>query len=188
LFGGGVMDKQELIKLLDLANQRVRHHHDALWKEETHYTWLVYILAAGVIYIFFISGVCWPLKAVIDVPLSIIGICVCLIGYSVVRKEGRYFHEALQIRNRLNRAVGLDKRIKIEPDFNEMLMPKNDLEIKNWQEVRRKANKPLKKLLGGVFKWGSMGIRDWFQITLLFPILLFVIMIALSIINVCIPY
>jgi hypothetical protein len=74
------VDKQELIKLLDIANQRVRNHHDALWKEETHYTWLVYILAAGVISIFFISGVCWPLKAVIDITLSIVGICACQIG------------------------------------------------------------------------------------------------------------
>jgi hypothetical protein len=188
LFGGGEMeklDKQDFIKLLDIANQRIRHHHDALWKEETHYTWLVYILAAGVIYIFFISGVSWPLKAGIAILLSVIGICVCLIGYSVVRKEGRYFHEAIQIRNRLNRAIGLDKRIKIELDFDEMLLPRKDTEIKNWHEVRCKANKPLKELLGGLFKWDSMVIRDWFQITLLFPILIFVIMIVLSIIKVC---
>ncbi len=185
------MDKQELIKLLDFANQRVRHHHDALWKEETHYTWLVYILAAGVIYIFFISGVCWPLKAGIAVLLSMIGICVCLVGYSVVRKEGRYFHEALQIRNRLNCALGLDKRIKIEPDFNEMLIPNKDTEIKDWNDVESEANKCLRQLLKGIFRPNStkptpMGIRDYFQITLLLPILLFVAMIILSIIKVCI--
>jgi hypothetical protein len=177
------MDKQELVKLLDIANQRVRHHHDALWKEETHYTWLLYILAAGVIFIFFINGVCWPLKAIISVPLSIIGICVCIIGYKVVRKEGEDFHEALQICNRLHYAIGLNQRIRTKSGFNEMLIPAEYTEIKDWHEVKCKANKHLGDLLKGIFKPGSIGIRDRFQITLLFPILIFSLMIVLSIIK-----
>jgi len=180
------LDKQDFIKLLDIANQRVRHHHDALWKEETHYTWLAYILAAGVIFIVFGSDFCWALKAIISIPLGMIGVCICIIGFRVIRKEGEDFHEALQVCRRLNCAIGLNQRIKTESGFNEMLIPGEHIKIKSWRKVKSEANKPLKKLLGGVFKWRSMGIRDWFQITLLFPILLFVIMIALSIIEVCI--
>jgi hypothetical protein len=181
-----LMDKKELITLLDLANQRVRLHHNALWKEETHYTWLVYILVAGAIYIFFVVRLYWPLKAAIDIFLSMIGIIVCLLGCSVVRKEGRYFNKVRQIRNRLNYAIGLSQRVKAEHDFNEMLLPFQDTEIKDWNEVESKANKPPKDLLKGIFKPDSMGIRDWFQITLLLPILLFAIIIVLSIIKVCI--
>jgi hypothetical protein len=182
------MDKQELIKLLDIANQRLRHHHDALWKEETHYTWLLYILVAGVIFIFFINGVCWTLKALIIFFLGIIGISICLIGYSVVRKEGQYFHEAIQIRNRLNCAIGLNQRIKTESDFNKMLIPNSDTKVKDWDRVKSEANKCLRQLLKGIFKPNStkptpMGIRDWFQVTLLLPILLFSLMIVLSIIK-----
>ena len=176
------MDKQELIKLLEIANQRIRHHHDALWKEETHYTWLVYILAAGVIFIAAGSGFSWILKPVIIAILGIIGIVICWLGYLVVRKEGQFFHVALQIRNRLNYAVGLSQSVKIEPDFNERLIPDEDIEIKSWEKINCEANKPLKCLLKGIFKPSSMGIRDWFQITLLLPILLFITMIIISII------
>jgi hypothetical protein len=38
-----------LIKLFEINEQRVRHHHDCIWKEETHYTWAAYILAGGLI-------------------------------------------------------------------------------------------------------------------------------------------
>jgi len=177
------MDKQELIKLLDITNQRIRHHHDALWKEETHYTWLVYIITAGVVFIAFASPACWILKASIITTLGIIGSFICYFAYRVVRREGQFSHEALQIRNRLNCAIGLNQPIKIEPNGEEIMIPTKDTEIKDWNVVESKANKPLGNLVKGVFKPGSMdmGIRDWFQITLLLPVLLFVSMIILSI-------
>ncbi len=178
------MDKQELIKLLDIANQRLRHNHDALWKEETHYTWLLYILVAGVIFIIASSELCWTLKAIISVPLSVIGICVCLIGYKVVRKEGQYFHEAIQIRNRLNCAIGLNQRIETESGFNKILIPNSDTKVKDWAKARREANLRIEELLKYVFtKPCCLGIRDWFQITLLLPILIFSFMIVLAIVK-----
>ncbi len=44
--------KTELLKHFELANQRIRYHHDSLWEEEKHYSWWVYILLAGLIYIY----------------------------------------------------------------------------------------------------------------------------------------
>ena len=175
------MDKQELIKLLEIANQRLRHVHDALWKEETHYTWLVYILAAGVVFVVVSSEACGTVKTIIASVLSLIGILVCLFAYSAVRKEGRFFHTALQIRNRLNFALDLNNFTLNKPYEGKKLLPNDEVEVKDWKEVECKANKSLKELLKGIFRPSSIGIRGYFQLTLLLPIPLFLVMLLLSI-------
>jgi hypothetical protein len=45
-------ENSELWKHLELMAQRINHHRDALWEEEKHYTWWIYITFVGLIYIF----------------------------------------------------------------------------------------------------------------------------------------
>jgi hypothetical protein len=181
------MENSELIYLVDIANQRIRHHHDALWKEETHFTWLVYTCLAGVIYIF--TGVTLSLegKAIVIGVLGVLGILLCIAGYSVVRKEGELMHEAIQVRNRLNKAI---KYNSIDnTDIFKKAIPQSEIQVKSWDRAKTEANKKLfweliKACLVSSFKRDSMGIRDWFQIILLSPICIFWVMIILSIIRI----
>jgi len=178
----------ELLRLLDIANQRLRHHHDTLWKEETHYTWLSYILAGGLIYLLVVSTqtklnllttIGFFLAAV---TLSIIGIFICIMGFKVIRLEGMYFHTAIEIRNRLHRALKLDK-YHIE---DKRIFPDDELESpKDWDKVKKDANKcpeqllnceTLKQLLSleePENQSSRYRIRDLFQLTMLLPMIIF---------------
>ena len=44
--------QQELLKLLEIISQRIQHHHDSLWEEAKHYSWWIYIIFAGLIYLY----------------------------------------------------------------------------------------------------------------------------------------
>ena len=78
----GQSENQELIKLFEIANQRLRHIHDALWKEEAHYTWLIYILVAGAILALNVNDL--PIVAIV---LSAIGIGICWVGFFVLKEK-----------------------------------------------------------------------------------------------------
>jgi len=164
----------------------MKHHHDALWKEETHYTWISYILAGGLIYVLIGSQASNVLKSAIAIALSVIGILLCVIAFRVVRLEGQYFHRALQIRNRLNRALQLHNyRLKndkhgylIYPDDETKF---DDFEFKEWHKVDDDANMPVKRFLRTSPKFCGFGIRHLFQLTLLLPMTVFLVGIVVSI-------
>ena len=93
------LDVKDRVQLLEQAKARFKHIHDALWKEETHYTWLIYILAAGVIFIF--SSELSPFfKFVVVSALSFLGVIVCIIAYNVIWRESQYLDEAIESRKR----------------------------------------------------------------------------------------
>ena len=191
-------ENSELIHLLDIANQRLRHHHDALWKEETHYTWLSYILAGGLIYLLVISRqISLDLLIAIGfflaaVTLSFIGIFVCIIGFKVIRLEGIYFHTAIEIRNRLHLALNLDKYYvegkRIFPD-DELKSPKD------WDKVEKDANKCPEQLLNCEVleqllclketenQSDNYRIRDLFQLTMLLPLVIFCTALIYSVVT-----
>jgi hypothetical protein len=191
-------ENSELIHLLDIANQRLRHHHDALWKEETHYTWLSYILAGGLIYLLVISRqISLDLLIAIGfflaaVTLSIIGIFVCIIGFKVIRLEGTYFHTAIEIRNRLHRALKLHEYY-VE---NEKIFPDKELKSpEGWKEVEKATNKCLGQLLNckaleqllclkeAGNQSSKYNIRDLFQLTMLLPLIIFCIALIYSVVT-----
>ncbi|MCX6011172.1 MAG: hypothetical protein NT134_02785 [Chloroflexi bacterium] len=195
-------ENSELIHLLDIVNQRLRHLHDSLWKEETHYTWLSYILVGGLIYLLVISrqtsldlltAIGFFLLAFF---LSIIGIFICIMGFNVIRLEGKYFHTAIEIRNRLHLALKLDKYYvegkRIFPDTKYY----NELEVKDWKEVEKAANKCLGQLLNCEAlkeqliclkepeeKSEKYTIRDLFQLTMLLPLTIFCTALIYSVVT-----
>ena len=130
-------ENQDLIRLFEVANQRLRHIHDALWKEETHYTWLIYILVAGAI----LALRDLPIVAIV---LSVIGIVICDVGFFVVRRESKFF-----------------KRAKQSVDNYVARLNISDLEPPQEGEP-------------------GTSIQDYFRITLLIPIAVFIVLIVLS--------
>jgi hypothetical protein len=119
--------KEELIKHLEVVAQRVRHHHDALWEEEKHYSWWVYIIFAGLIFLYindniataitiniadFGSWIINPKLALICV-LSSLGMYLSIAAFRVVYIEGRYFDTAREIYENTVTALDLDKPIHL---------------------------------------------------------------------------
>lgn len=94
-YQGNPLEEDNAIRLFTNANQRLRHIHDALWKEETHYTWLVYILIAGVVWILG-SDIDEIWGGILAISLSLVGIFVCLIGYYVLIRERYFFEQAME--------------------------------------------------------------------------------------------
>jgi hypothetical protein len=171
-----------LLKSLDLAEQRRRHHHDALWKEEVHYTWLSYIIAGSLIFLFstfigrnidsatFIGVMC------IAIIFSFFGIILCSIGFKVIRLESIYYGCACRACDKI--------RSDIDKIFEDDVQ-KNS-ELKNIYNLIRPGR--LKQLLNinrppysSTDKFEGYGIRDLFQITMLLPIIFFIFSIAYSI-------
>ena len=196
------INTNELMKLIELANARIRHHHDTLWKEEVHYTWISYILVGGLIYLLTVSTqlqlnlITATGFFVTALLLSFVGMFLCVLGYKVIRKEGADYHTALQIRNRLYRAIGLHKYNTVDGS----IFPDDELSVKDWEQVKQEVNKDIKylinrkinkfwlkssfKILFRFFKKddliednsidkAKLGIRDIFQITMLLPIPVF---------------
>ncbi len=135
------------MKFLEIAQKRIEHQHSVLWQVETHYTWLVYVIAGGLAYVFFEAP---PNLQDLWVPLlSGIGLILSLIGYFVVRLEGEYLYENRQIYSRtLQRLPCLLG-----------LHPKQEQETKDWKEVRKSANKSFLFLLRDVLLLNVLGKR-----------------------------
>ena len=163
----------ELLKVLELASQRLQHHHNALWEEEKHYSWWIYIIFAGLIYLYFELPsvkllVEWQ-RALLMGLGSLFGIFISFMGFNVIRREGEYFYEAIRICNHTIATLKFDQPMpNQEGSGPNALMPQGKL--------RDQANLPLRKLVVSVFKGNDrkgLGIRDCFQLTFLITALLF---------------
>lgn len=181
--------EETLLKLLDIASQRAKDHHDSLWEEEKHYMWWAYIIFAGLFFLRF-GGQLFirPTEILILTIIgSVFGIFMSLTAYSVVRREGEYFHEALQISARISSALNLNESKLPHPFVGESLLPPEEVTVETWYLVTSDANKPLLKLfLGGVkaLRHASLKkrpskeerdfrVRDGFQLTFIVLAVLF---------------
>lgn len=79
-----------------MAFQRVERHHKALWEEEKHYSWWVYITLAGLIYII-ASDMPLCVKIIVVFAGSILGLFVSIVGYKVVTRESKMYKQAMDI-------------------------------------------------------------------------------------------
>ena len=169
--------QQELLKLLEVTSQRVQHHHDALWEEEKHYSWWIYIIFAGLIYLYLrlpAFTLLEPCQRALLMGLgSAFGVFISIMGYHVVRRESEFFYKARHMRNRILAALELDQ--SITQDFD---------------RVKDEANEPLLKLFSKAFETllhvsvirkptkrnskNSFGIRDGFQLTFIRTAFLFI--------------
>jgi len=147
-FQTGSLNNENVIELYLNASQRLRHHHDALWKEETHYTWLIYILVAGTI-LALTCDVVKPWNAIIAIILSIVGIFACIIAFHVISRERHFFEQASD-------------------------------------SCRRYANELGITQTEGFFVH-TPGIRviTWFRVTLLLPIIIFMVLIFAGAFMIC---
>ncbi|RKY18092.1 MAG: hypothetical protein DRP63_02630 [Planctomycetota bacterium] len=138
-----------ILHLLDIVSRQIAHHHDALWQEEKHYTWWVYIVFAALLAIFL--QVKDPLAMYsLLCAVSAFGMIVSLVGYAVIRKEGEHFWKAMGKRNEL-----MDLLRKDEPKLPSVW----GLYINRMKD----ANKSLIDLLRSVLISRDAGIRDYFQ-------------------------
>lgn len=162
-------DNQVLLKYLEVISQRVRHHHDALWEEEKHYSWWVYIIFAGLIYLY-TSDIHACYKLVLIVVASLFGVYLSVAALIVIYKEGEYFHEARQLYARTAIALGLNESQPNLPE-NKSLGP--TVKCQDFDDVKSQANKC------------DFGIRHFFRLTFKVAILLFIGFIIFSAITLC---
>ena len=145
--------EQRLLNYLEIISQRVIHHHDSLWEEEKHYSWWVYVILAGLIFVYLSSSpyLCgWPKIALILAGCAL-GIYLSRAGYKVIRKESQYFHEALESYRRTLIALDLHSR-------RLSILPPSDTKAKDWSSVKSEANKSLCELVCGL-EW-----RKWHEL------------------------
>ena len=180
------MDKREEdLKILEISQWVRKHHNDALWEAEKHFTWWVSIVFPSLILVYTNAQLCPLQKAVLITLGSLFGIFLAIIGFVVVRKEGEYFKESIETVNRTSQALGLNKPPSIIFGPTLPLMP--DYEIsESFEEARNKANKKFMCLLRSILPHRStpdekgrtdcdrnLGIRDCFQLVFVFSGLLF---------------
>jgi hypothetical protein len=95
--------QQELLKLLEVISQRIQHNHDALWEEAKHYSWWIYIIFAGLIYLYFklpSFTILEPWQRALLVGLgSAFGVFISIMGFNAIRLESKYFKDARCVRN-----------------------------------------------------------------------------------------
>jgi len=180
----------EILEFLRTAQQRYESQHSVLWKVETHYTWLVYIVIGGLVFIWLNpTSLSDELRLSIIRYGSILGLILSLVGYYVVRLEGEYLWEDRQIYART-----LLKLHQIE-----LLHPPENSEFEDWEDVRKKANKSFLLLLISLVlsipycfiaiflprnvrrhDRFRLTVRDAFQITLLLAAAVFVLSIIFT--------
>ncbi|MBI2899260.1 MAG: hypothetical protein HYY17_03690 [Planctomycetes bacterium] len=173
-FGGseGGPSREELFKFLPVAQDIRKYHHNALWEEEKHFTWWISILISVMIFVYASKQMDGLSKGFILMFGSFFGMVLSYFGLRCIRKEGRYFREALETVNRLYDRLGLIQ------DERSPLVPKEYTPHQDFAAVRNSANKPLWKLPGMVIlslkKDDVMGIRDYFQLVFLMACVLFI--------------
>jgi hypothetical protein len=136
--------------MADLRNVEFAHklrefHHDALWEEEKHFTWLATLLLSfqGLL---FSSEKPFPGRLALLVIASLLGILLSIVALEVIRKEGQYFHHNLKhFVDEYNEAFP-DRKLRPAPE---------------------KANKELWKLIRDFILTGRLGGREAFQIVFL---------------------
>jgi len=110
-------DQQESLRLLlEIISQRIQHHHDALWEEEKHYSWWIYIIFAGLIYLYLrLPGFTFlkPYQQALLMGLgSAFGFFISIMGFRAIRLESKYFKDARKMRNRILADLEVDQSIK----------------------------------------------------------------------------
>jgi hypothetical protein len=146
--GQPFLTKENIIELYINANNRMRHIHNALWKEEQHYTWLLYSLIAGVI-LTLTADFQKPWGGVIAIILSLIGMFVSLIGFLVLSRERCFFNQAITSCKAYAEKLGI-----VEDE-------------------------------GFYSKIPGISITNWFQTTLVVPIIIFIVLLFTAAFSMC---
>ncbi len=105
-------------KELELCHKEIDRFHQALWEEEKHYTWWIYIIFGGIVAIF-ASSLVLPWKSLSVVLLALCGISVCNIARMVVIREYNNLSREFAKRNKLEKDLNLadQSESKSDPDL-----------------------------------------------------------------------
>ena len=151
---------QSLIKYLELTKQEVAHHHDALWEEEKHYTWWVYIIFAAIGFLYVNPDIFGFSKALPIFLLALFGIWASFLGYKVIKREGEHFYQSRRKYIAAAKSLGVDKIVFLTLD-NGKTLTFEDLEgIKGTDNSLSKETADLNKMANQLCK---PGIRTFFQ-------------------------
>jgi uncharacterized membrane protein (DUF485 family) len=137
---------------LDLAHQIRQSHHNAIWEEQKHFTWLISIILSAQLIVFVGANLGSSQKIALIIISSVVGVLFAITGFRVQRIEGVYFYNANVTYNEAYSAVFQTT----EPSYR-----------------RGSANKTLWGLIASIFT-NSSGVRDHFQFLFLTFIAVFV--------------
>ena len=98
------------LKYLETVSKRVRHHHDALWEEVKHYSWWVYLLLAGTVWVF-ASNLAPCDKTMIIAIASFFGIYLSVAAIITIRRERLFFSRWVEIQNDIEKSLRDESKI-----------------------------------------------------------------------------
>mgnify|MGYP006865022285 CR=1 FL=1 len=148
--------KQDNLRaLLEHAQQRMWHHHNALWEIEKHYTWWIAGLLSGLVLLYGNDKLCHAQRLILVSLGSLFGAFMARMAWIVARREGVFFMEAMRSTHNTLLALGLQDKVKLPSrpggaDDAEgeavQLMP--DLEAcTDWKTIGASSNRPWRELL-----------------------------------------
>jgi len=145
---------------LDLLYKIRQGHHNAIWEEQKHFTWLISIILSGQLVIFAGVKVASTQKITLVVISSLVGILFAVIGFRTQRIEGIYYSN-------------------VNVAYNEAYKALFPATAPSWH--RGEPNKKIKKLISTIFTKSS-GVRDYFQ----FLFLSFIVVFAATAVYACV--
>lgn len=138
----GSNDDLERLKIaLDLR----RFHHNAIWEEQKHFTWLISILLSGQVIGVSSGRLDSNAKSVLILVGSLIGALLSATAFRVQRREGQYYSDA---------NAAFVSRWNTEFPNNKLFVPGPN------------PNKPIHTLITSSVI-GKAGVRDYFQLLFL---------------------
>jgi hypothetical protein len=163
------MDNSILIQHMSLIHDRMTHHHSILWEEEKHYSWWVYIIIAGLVWIYTqpLTTLSDGSKLFIITIGCIFGIWLSVSALRAIHLESEYLFEARQYYARCLIALQLDKHVDHLPD-DKALAEGEDVKFEEMECMRLKANK------------FNFGIRSFFKYNFIVTGLLFMAFVLFS--------
>lgn len=137
---------------LDMALKIRKSHHDAIWEEQKHFTWLISIILSAQLIVFVGARLNASQKTALIIITSLVGVLFAVTGFRVQRIEGVYFYNANVSYNKAYSSV---------------------FETTELSYRRGGANKTIWGLVSSIFT-NSSGVRDYFQFLFLSFIVIFI--------------
>ena len=176
------MDKDQLLQLLDLTHVRLIFYRDALWEIEKQFAWWVSIVFPAIVVVFTADTLKDEEKLPLVILGCILGFLLSLAGYFLVRRESRYFWEAMLSFNNVAATLKLHHpQFKIEIDKKLETVPILPLypTTQDFNSIPE-INKTFFNLFWSLKQPSSLGIRDWFQIVFLVAGIAYLVFAAVS--------
>jgi hypothetical protein len=158
---------EDWLRYLEIVSQRVRHCHDALWEEEKHYSWWIYPILAGTIWVLasepLQSDPC--LQTIIVAVASSLGIYLSWAGFHTISREHGFFRSWLYLQDQIEVALR-QKASEIQKIEQTLPFPVYD------------PNSPIRPSQG-------VGITQVFKVNFVVTGIIFVVIIALNAYHFC---